>query len=144
MPDNVGSCSIGILPHRRVAMLMNSFAWLLLLFADVVKSVGGFSALRRLVQGWPCSANHHSGPRRQHACFMAVKRARLFYPRQVKCLELSAATVLLMRLYGVMAHLVIGVRVRPFSSHAWVQTAESRTFEFGFADIQTYSVAARL
>lgn len=51
----------------------------------------------------------------------AVDRAASWYFKPVRCLQRSAATVLLMRLCGIPAELVVGARPVPFSAHAWVE-----------------------
>jgi hypothetical protein len=51
----------------------------------------------------------------------AMEMSCVFYPKRVLCLQRSAATVLLLRRYGVNAQMVIGVQVLPFKSHAWVE-----------------------
>jgi len=45
----------------------------------------------------------------------------IFYPKQVLCLQRSAATVLLLRRYGYDAKMIIGARLVPFRAHAWVE-----------------------
>ena len=47
--------------------------------------------------------------------------ACVFYPRPVLCLERSIATTLLLRRHGIAAELVLGARMLPFKSHAWVE-----------------------
>ena len=44
-----------------------------------------------------------------------------YYPKNVACLQRSAATVWLLRRFGIPADLVIGVSKFPFKSHAWVE-----------------------
>ena len=44
-----------------------------------------------------------------------------FYPKQVLCLQRSAATTLMLKRSGWKAEMVIGVQLLPFSSHAWVE-----------------------
>jgi hypothetical protein len=50
-----------------------------------------------------------------------IDLACVFYPKRVFCLQRSAATVLLLRRHGVMAHMMIGAQMQPFRSHAWVE-----------------------
>jgi hypothetical protein len=47
------------------------------------------------------------------------------YPTRVLCLQRSAATVCLLRAYGIPAQLVIGVQDLPFKAHAWVEVQGS-------------------
>jgi len=51
----------------------------------------------------------------------AVDSACVFYLKRVLCLQRSAATTMLLRRYGFPAQLVIGARILPFKSHAWVE-----------------------
>jgi hypothetical protein len=47
--------------------------------------------------------------------------ACVFYFKCVACLQRSAATTLLLRRHGFGAELVIGAKLLPFCSHAWVE-----------------------
>jgi hypothetical protein len=51
----------------------------------------------------------------------AVDMACIWYWKEVLCLQRSAATVCLLRKYGVSATLVIGAQQMPFKAHAWVE-----------------------
>jgi Transglutaminase-like superfamily len=51
----------------------------------------------------------------------AVDLACVFYLKNVRCLQRSAATTLLLRRYGHRAEMVIGAQLLPFTSHAWVE-----------------------
>ena len=51
----------------------------------------------------------------------ALDLACVFYPRRVFCLQRSLAAILLLRRYGIAAELVLGARILPFKSHAWVE-----------------------
>lgn len=53
----------------------------------------------------------------------AVNLACVFYFKQVRCLERSAATTSLLRRAGFFAEMVIGVQPSPFRAHAWVEVA---------------------
>jgi hypothetical protein len=47
--------------------------------------------------------------------------ACIWYPKQVLCLQRSAATTCLLKQYGIRAQMVIGTQQTPFKSHAWVE-----------------------
>jgi hypothetical protein len=47
--------------------------------------------------------------------------ALIWYPKQVLCLQRSAATACLLKAYGVRAQMVIGAQQMPFRAHAWVE-----------------------
>lgn len=51
----------------------------------------------------------------------AMDFACIWYWKEVLCLQRSAATVCLLKRYGVRAQLVIGARQMPFKAHAWVE-----------------------
>ena len=51
----------------------------------------------------------------------AVDLACIWYWKQVLCLQRSAATVCLLKEYGVPARMVIGTQQMPFKAHAWVE-----------------------
>ena len=51
----------------------------------------------------------------------AIDLACVWYWKQVLCLQRSAATVSLLREYGIEAQLVIGAQLMPFQAHAWVE-----------------------
>jgi hypothetical protein len=52
----------------------------------------------------------------------AVDIASICYPKQILCLQRSAATICLLRKHGILAELVIGARQLPFKAHAWVES----------------------
>jgi prolyl oligopeptidase len=51
----------------------------------------------------------------------AADIACVLYCKRVYCLQRSAATTMLLRRCGFAAELVIGARIVPFKSHAWVE-----------------------
>lgn len=51
----------------------------------------------------------------------AVDMACIWYPKEVLCLQRSAATACLLKRYGIPAHMVIGAQQMPFRAHAWVE-----------------------
>ena len=52
---------------------------------------------------------------------IAVQRARRYHIPGVKCLSAAAACTVLLRLRGLPAELVVGVRHAPFDAHAWTE-----------------------
>jgi hypothetical protein len=54
----------------------------------------------------------------------AMDIACAFYPKRIRCLQRSAATVILLRRRGVLARMVIGAQVLPLKAHAWVEVAD--------------------
>ena len=53
----------------------------------------------------------------------AVDVACVFYFKEVRCLQRSAAATRLLRRSGIAAQMVIGVQACPFRAHAWVEIA---------------------
>jgi Transglutaminase-like superfamily len=51
----------------------------------------------------------------------AIDLACACYPARVLCLQRSIAATLLMRRHRIRAELVLGARLLPFKSHAWVE-----------------------
>jgi len=51
----------------------------------------------------------------------AVQKASRYLFLQTQCLEQALATYYLLQKKGIAANLCIGVRKRPFASHAWVE-----------------------
>ncbi len=104
-------------------VLQAVFAWQLLVMVDLVIKLAGFHRFYRLMASWPTAG---SGPGKaraevtRHTC-TAVDRASLYYFKRAWCLQRSAAAVCFLRLRGIDAELVIGVRKIPFYAHAWAE-----------------------
>jgi transglutaminase superfamily protein len=99
-------------------------AWLTLAFVHLVVALTGFPRLYRLIGRWRTWGAAAAGPdaaRRVEDTCAAMTRARTYYFKYTWCLHSAAATVALLRLRGVPAQLVIGVRRIPFRAHAWVE-----------------------
>jgi hypothetical protein len=47
--------------------------------------------------------------------------ACIWYPKEVLCLQRSAATACFLRKSGIPARMIIGARRMPFKAHAWVE-----------------------
>ncbi len=54
----------------------------------------------------------------------AVERAAVWYPKQVVCFQRSAVTACLLRLYGLRARMMIGIRPLPLLLHSWVEISD--------------------
>jgi hypothetical protein len=115
----------------------------LLLLTDLLILFGGFPSLYKFVRRWPCRTNGRLGLQIQAEPYLAtVERVRLFYFKQIKCLQLAAVMVCLLRFYGIFANLVIGVRPYPFYAHAWVELGDSVIH--GIKDRSSYIVVDRV
>ena len=51
----------------------------------------------------------------------AVNLASVWYPKQVRCLQRSMVTTMLLRRWGVPAQMAVGVQNVPFKAHAWTE-----------------------
>jgi hypothetical protein len=51
----------------------------------------------------------------------AMDMACIWYWKQARCLQRSAATTCLLRRYGTPAQMVIGTQRMPFKAHTWVE-----------------------
>jgi hypothetical protein len=81
---------------------------------------GNFAALYEKVRKFPTTPKPKSTDTVQRLC-SAVDMACIWYWKQVLCLQRSAATVCLLKQYGVPAQMVIGAQQIPFKAHAWVE-----------------------
>lgn len=93
--------------------------WQILRFHHYLRQ-RNFVALREKVREFPVSAACSSPPRAEHLC-RVVDIVCMWYPTQVLCLQRAAATVCILRQYGISAQMVIGVQNLPFKAHAWVE-----------------------
>jgi len=90
-----------------------------LLWTDVQLFLLGFSALHECVKRARVEPRP-TGPD-VGTIVRAVDVAAVFYFKPVRCLQRSAAAVLLLRRGGAPAELVIGVQPWPLRAHAWVE-----------------------
>lgn len=100
--------------------------WFLLAYAsllgmDVMLRLSGFDRFHQLIRRWPRWTRANVDVTAAARIRAAVDQAANFYPKRAWCLQRSAATTCLLRLRGLPAHLVIGVRRMPFAAHAWVE-----------------------
>lgn len=94
-------------------------AFLALCWVDVQLFSQGFRKLHESVKRAEVSAAGN-GPGIRPVVH-AVDLASVLYFKPVRCLQRSAAAVLLLRRCGTAAELVIGVQQRPLRAHAWVE-----------------------
>jgi hypothetical protein len=79
-----------------------------------------FAKTYRRVRECPCGERAVPPDTIERICG-AIDMVCVFYPKQVLCLQRSAATTCLLRRFGVPANLAIGTQTLPFRSHAWVE-----------------------
>jgi hypothetical protein len=91
-----------------------------LVFFHLYLASGNFAALYERIRACPVE-NKNGHPETARQICAAVDTACIWYWKQVLCLQRSAATVCLLREYGVAAEMVIGAQQSPFKAHAWVE-----------------------
>jgi hypothetical protein len=120
--QNCGSMELRLekcerLPARFVLVLE---AYLNLIRFDLYVGRKDFKSLYNKVRDYRVRERSAS-PGSAKAICSAVDMACIWYWKEALCLQRSAATVCLLRKYGVPAHLVIGAQQMPFKAHAWVE-----------------------
>ena len=95
-------------------------AFCTLIHFDLYLARGSFAALYDEVRGHPVSRKRFAAETSARIC-SAVDMACIWYWKEVRCLQRSAATACLLKQAGVDAQLVIGARQIPFKAHAWVE-----------------------
>jgi len=93
----------------------------LLLWTGLILSWQRFEGLRRRIERTPTADPDASSSFRIAEICRAMDVACVLYLKKVLCLQRSAATTFLLRHYGHKAELVIGARMFPLQSHAWVE-----------------------
>jgi hypothetical protein len=96
-------------------------AWLLLLYFEAVMRFRNFKKLHRTIRDRPVSALTPELRASVEKLCHAVDLACIFYFKQVRCLQRSAAATLLLRRHGWSAEMVIGAQLLPCRSHAWCE-----------------------
>lgn len=95
-------------------------SWGLLLYFEWIMRFRGFKRLHQVIEREGSTPRIDVGFSSQELCH-AVDLACVCYFKQVLCLQRSAATTLLLRRHGWTAEMVIGAKLVPFESHAWVE-----------------------
>ncbi len=97
-------------------------AYIELLRVDMRLARSGFPLVYEKVRSFPVGSDR-SGTRADADVCHAVDLACVFYFKEVRCLQRSAATTTLLRKASLPAEMVIGVQPCPFRAHAWVEVA---------------------
>ncbi len=95
-------------------------AYLQLVYVDTLLSRGDFAALYETVRNCPLGRRTPSADAVERIC-SAMDMACIWYWKEARCLQRSAATTRLLKKYGVPAQMVIGAQQVPFRAHAWVE-----------------------
>ncbi len=85
---------------------------------------GNFPALYEKVRNCPISEKTPCCDAVEKIC-SAVDIACIWFWKEARCLQRSAATACLLKSHGVPAELVIGAKQMPFKAHAWVEVKGS-------------------
>jgi Transglutaminase-like superfamily len=104
-----------------MSLLVLKAYWKLIYF-DLYLARGNFSALYERVRKNPLGTQVSRSDAIERVC-SAVDMACIWYPKEVLCLQRSAATACLLRENNVRAQMVIGAQQMPFKAHAWVEVA---------------------
>ena len=96
------------------------YAYAKLLHFDFYLAHKNFAALHHKVRTFRIRERTSSTETIKTICH-AIDIACVCYPKQVLCLQRSAATVCVLRRHGIAAQLVVGAQRTPFASHAWVE-----------------------
>ncbi|HYK05025.1 MAG TPA: lasso peptide biosynthesis B2 protein [Thermoanaerobaculia bacterium] len=106
--------------HVTPSRLWLPAAWCLVFCVERAGRLLGFARMQALLHRLPRPARRRDlAAARTLAA--TVNRAAELQPGRARCLERSAATLVLLRLLGWPAEMVIGVQPRPFVAHAWVE-----------------------
>lgn len=95
-------------------------AYLKLIYFDLYLARGNFGALYKKVREHQIGKGRVAPDSVECIC-SAIDMACIWYWKEALCLQRSAATVCLLRRYGVPAQMVIGAQQVPFKAHAWVE-----------------------
>jgi hypothetical protein len=93
--------------------------WQLISF-DFYVTRGDFAGLHQKVRLFPVQRAVIGQDSIERIC-STVDLAIVCYWKKVRCLQRSAATVCLLKRYGLAAELVIGAQQVPLKAHAWVE-----------------------
>lgn len=91
-----------------------------LMLFDLYLARGNFAALYNKVRNCPVRTKNSFPPAVEQVCY-AVDLASIWYWKEARCLQRSAATACLLKQCGIAARMVIGAQQLPFKAHAWVE-----------------------
>ncbi len=116
-------------------------AYLKLIHFDFYLARKDFAAIHNKVRHYPIANKAPSSNAVQKIC-SAVDMACIWYWKEARCLQRSAATACLLKRYGVTAQMVIGAQQMPFKAHAWVEV-EGRVVNDKPYTLEMYGVLDR-
>ena len=106
--------------HLPGTLYLVLLAYLYLIRFDLFLADGNFAKLHDRVRNYP-TRKHAADPRAAERICTAVDLASICYWKRVLCLQRSASTACLLKHFGVLAEMAIGVQQMPFKAHAWVE-----------------------
>jgi hypothetical protein len=95
-------------------------AYLNLIRFDLYIARGNFAAIYDKVTNYPVVKMTPAPDAVERIC-SAVDMACIWYWKEARCLQRSAATSCLLKSHGIFAQMVIGAQQMPFKAHAWVE-----------------------
>lgn len=119
---------LGISISAQVASINNHrspvytvIALLMFVAYDVAFKILGFKQLFKIIAQSNLTRREHVDPEFIQRVCAGIERARIWYPKQIMCMQHSVVTKCLLEHYGVPARLTFAARKMPFKSHAWVE-----------------------
>jgi len=109
----------------KVSVLVVLGALLGLSLFDMLLALSSLKYLCACVAAWPICPSRRVDSEVIGKICASVQQACVWYPKRALCLQRSAVTTCLLRLYGLSAQMVVGVRDMPFMAHAWVEIDHS-------------------
>jgi len=91
-----------------------------LILFDLYLARGNFEALYDKVRRCPVREDRDVPDAARRIC-RAMDMACIWYWKEARCLQRSAATTCLLKQHGVPAQMIIGAQQMPFKAHAWVE-----------------------
>jgi hypothetical protein len=116
-------------------------AYLNLIRFDLYLARGNFAAIYDKVTNYPVGNPTFGSDGVERIC-SAVDMACIWYWKEARCLQRSAATTCLLKSHGIFAQMVIGAQQMPFKAHAWVEV-DGRVVNDKSYVSQTYAVMNR-
>ena len=111
-------------PKPKLELVITAFLGLAIF--DLILFLSSLRSLCACVKAWPVSRQPSPpAPNTIGQICSSVQRACVWYPKQALCLQRSAVTTCLLRIYGIASQMVVGVRPLPFLAHAWVEVDNS-------------------
>ena len=91
-----------------------------LILFDLYLARGNFEALYDKVRRCPVREDRAMPDAARRIC-RAMDMACIWYWKEARCLQRSAATTCLLKQHGVPAQMIIGAQQMPFKAHAWIE-----------------------